>query len=67
MQNQHKTTYKIDKTDKRVGIDTIKPYFINFLNGSSIPYRLRIDDHIMPARAPTGVRYAPILEPAIQA
>ena len=44
-----------------------KPYFENFEKETWIPFSDSILTHIMPARAPTRVKLAPKLLPAISA
>lgn len=49
------------------GKEIIIPYFINCKKENLISFVFNIRSHIMPASAPIGVRYAPILEPIIEA
>ena len=49
----------------RLGIPIISPYFMKFKNPYFTSHLLNIFDHIIPARAPTGVRMAPRLDPMI--
>ena len=46
---------------------TKKPYFENSLNEIGQPLSIRIFPHIIPARAPIMVRFAPKLLPRISA
>ena len=55
---------RIEATIK-VGIPIIDPYFIKSKYEYLISLRFRIFDHIMPAKAPTGVKMAPMLDPMI--
>ena len=48
-----------------VGIATITPYFIKLKKPYLISYFFRIDSHIIPAKAPIGVKNAPIFDPII--
>ena len=50
-----------------VGIPIINPYSVNFKNVISTPCFFKILIHIIPARAPIGVKYAPMFEPIIVA
>ena len=44
-------------------IPIIAPYFINLAKDSAIPFLRKRFDHIIPARAPTGVKNAPMFDP----
>ena len=48
-----------------VGIEIRIPYFIKVKKENSTSFFFRIDIHIIPAKAPIGVRKAPMLDPAI--
>lgn len=52
---------------KIAGIPVINPYFIKSKKEYFTPSLFTILLHIIPARAPAGVKKAPILDPAIEA
>lgn len=49
-----------------VGIAIIAPYLINVINENLISYLFNSEENMIPAKAPIGVRKAPILEPIIE-
>lgn len=55
----------INNDTNNVGIEIIDPYFINVLKENSISCLWTKSVNIMPAKAPTGVRKAPRLDPII--
>ena len=48
------------------GIAIIAPYFIKVINENLISYLFNNDVNMMPAKAPIGVKKAPIFEPIIE-
>ena len=60
-------TCKVTKAIIIAGIAIKVPNFKNLLNGKLIPFLFNIESHIIPASAPTGVKYAPIFEPIMEA
>ena len=58
---------KINKAESNVNIEIIEPYFTKSLNEYLISYLLTNFVNIIPARAPIGVKKAPIFEPMIVA
>ena len=50
-----------------VGMAIVAPYFVNFTNDISTFCFFKRPIHIIPARAPIGVKNAPIFEPMIDA
>ena len=51
----------------KVGIDIIAPYLMKSKKLNLISCFFKMDNHIIPARAPIGVKKAPIFEPIIEA
>ena len=58
---------KLINATNRVGIAIITPYFVNVKKLNLTLFCLSIDNHIMPANAPIGVKKAPMFVPIIDA
>ena len=59
--------YNPPRVANNTGIAVMTPYFAKVINPNFTPFFSVISMHIMPANAPIGVKYAPMLEPTIAA